>query len=116
MDIVIIGAELAAAKAAITLRENGHDGAITIIGDEEHPPYERPLLSKDFLMSKSAFDQAVVEPASWYEDHDVRLLTGRTVETLDLAQRSVALDDGEVISYNKAILATGARPRLLEIP
>ncbi len=116
MDIVIIGAGLAAAKAAIALRENGHEGAITIIGDEEHPPYERPPLSKDFLMGKSAFEKAVVEPESWYEEHHVRLLTGRTVEVLDLAKHSVDLSDGEVISYDKAILATGARPRVLDIP
>ena len=86
MDIVIIGAGLAAAKAAIALREEGHEGAITIVGDEEHPPYERPPLSKDLLMGKSAFDDAIVEPATWYDEHDVRLLTGRTVERLDPAR------------------------------
>jgi 3-phenylpropionate/trans-cinnamate dioxygenase ferredoxin reductase subunit len=116
MDIVIIGAGLAAAKAAIALRENGHEGAITIVGDEEHPPYERPPLSKDFLMGKSAFDEAVVESAAWYDEHDVRLLTGRTVEALDLAEHSVTLSDGEELTYDKAILATGARPRVLDIP
>ena len=116
MDIVFIGAGLAAAKAAIALREGGHDGSITIVGDEEHPPYERPPLSKDFLMGKSTFDDAVVEPASWYDEHDVRLLTGRTVERLDPAGRQVQLSGGETISYDKAILATGARPRVLDIP
>ena len=116
MDIVIIGAGLAAAKAAIALRENGHEGAITIVGDEEHPPYERPPLSKEFLMGKSAFDDAVVESAAWYDEHDVRLLTGRTVEGLDVAEHSVTLSDGESVSYDKAILATGARPRVLDIP
>jgi 3-phenylpropionate/trans-cinnamate dioxygenase ferredoxin reductase subunit len=116
MDIVIIGAGLAAAKAAIALRENGHEGAITIVGDEGHPPYERPPLSKDFLMGKSAFDEAVVESAAWYDEHDVRLLTGRTVEALDRAEHSVTLSDGEELTYDKAILATGARPRVLDIP
>ena len=116
MDIVIIGAGLAAAKAAIALREGGHEGAITIVGDEEHPPYERPPLSKDFLMGKSAFDDAVVESAAWYDEHDVRLLTGRTAKALDLAEHSVTLSDGEELTYDKAILATGARPRVLDIP
>ena len=116
MDIVIIGAGLAAAKAAIALRENGHDGAITIVGDEDHPPYERPPLSKDFLMGRSEFEKTVVEPESWYQEHDVRLLTGRTVEAIDPAQHRVTLADGEVISYDKAILATGAHPRVLDIP
>ena len=115
MDIVIIGAGLAAAKAAIALREGGHEGAITIVGDEEHPPYERPPLSKDFLMGKSEFGDAVVESESWYGEHDVRLLTGRTVERLDVAKHRVELDGGEVVSYDKAILATGARPRVLDI-
>ena len=116
MDIVIIGAGLAAAKAAIALREGGHEGAITIVGDEDHPPYERPPLSKDLLMGKSAFDDAIVEPADWYGEHDVRLITGRTVQSLDPAEHEVELDDGEVLSYDKAIIATGARPRVLDIP
>ncbi len=115
-DIVFIGAGLAAAKAAIALREGGHEGAITVIGDEEHPPYERPPLSKDLLMGKSAFDDAIVEPAAWYEENDVRLLTGRTVERLDPAQHRVELADGEALSYGKAVLATGASPRVLDIP
>ncbi|MGI9084398.1 MAG: NAD(P)/FAD-dependent oxidoreductase [Aeromicrobium sp.] len=116
MDIVIIGAGLAAAKAAIALRENGHEGAITIIGDEEHPPYERPPLSKDLLMGRSSFDDAVVEPTGWYDEHDVRLLIGRTVEQLDTVEHRVELDGGEVIGYDLAVLATGARPRVLDIP
>ena len=115
-NIVFIGAGLAAAKAVIALRDGGHQGAITIVGDEEHPPYERPPLSKDLLMGKSAFDDAIVEPAAWYEEHDVRLLTGRTVERLDPAQHRVELSDGEALSYDKAILATGASPRVLDIP
>ena len=114
--IVIIGAGLAAATAAIALRENGHLGAITIVGNEEHPPYERPPLSKDFLMGKSAFDKAAVVPASWYLEHDVLLLTGCTVETLDIDQKAVKLVGGGAILYDKAILATGARPRMLDIP
>ena len=67
-------------------------------------------------MGKSPFDDAIVEPAAWYEEHDVRLLTGRTVERLDPAQHRVELSDGEVLEYDKAILATGARPRVLDIP
>jgi 3-phenylpropionate/trans-cinnamate dioxygenase ferredoxin reductase component len=114
--IVIIGAGLAAATTAIALRENGHLGAITIVGDEEHPPYERPPLSKDFLTGKSAFEKAAVVPASWYLEHDVILLTGCIVEALDIDQKAVNLVGGEVISYDKAILATGARPRVLDIP
>ncbi len=114
--IVIVGAGLAAATAAIALRDNGHLGAITIVGDEEYPPYERPPLSKDFLMGKSTFEDTLVEPASWYLDHDVRLLTGRAVVAIDIDQHDIQLADGSLISYDKAILATGARPRVLPIP
>ena len=114
--IVIVGAGLAAATAAIALRDNGHLGAITIVGDEQHPPYERPPLSKSFLMGTSAFEDALVEPASWYLDHDVRLLTGRAVTALDVEQHDIQLVDGALISYDKAILATGSRPRVLPIP
>jgi 3-phenylpropionate/trans-cinnamate dioxygenase ferredoxin reductase subunit len=114
--IVIVGAGLAGAWAAIALREGGHEGGITLIGDEEHPPYERPPLSKAFLMGKSAFADTLVEPESWYAGHDVRLIVGRTVERLDIENRHVELSDGGVIPYDKAILATGARPRVLDIP
>ena len=116
MDIVFIGAGLAAAKAATALREKGHDGAITIVGDEEHPPYERPPLSKDLLMGKSTFEDAVVQTREWYDQNDVRLLTGRTVERLDPAEHRIHLDGGEALSYDKAVLATGARPRVLDVP
>jgi 3-phenylpropionate/trans-cinnamate dioxygenase ferredoxin reductase subunit len=115
-NIVFIGAGLAAAKAAIALREGGYEGAITIVGDEDHPPYERPPLSKDLLMGKSAFDDAIVEPAAWYEENGVRLLTGRAVERLDPSEHRVELSDGEVLTYDKAVLATGASPRVLDIP
>jgi 3-phenylpropionate/trans-cinnamate dioxygenase ferredoxin reductase subunit len=115
-EIVIVGAGLAAATASIALRENGHLGAITIVGEEKYPPYERPPLSKHFLMGKSSFEDALVEPASWYLDHDVRLLTGRAVTALDVDQHDIQLVDGALISYDKAILATGSRPRVLRIP
>ena len=114
--IVIVGAGLAAATASIALREHGYLGAITIVGDEEYPPYERPPLSKNFLLGKSTFNDALVEPASWYLDHDVRLLTGRAVTAVDLEQHDIELADGALISFDKAILATGARPRTLSIP
>ena len=116
MHIVIIGAGLAAAKAAIALREGGHEGAVTIVGDEDHPPYERPPLSKDLLMGKASFDDAIVEPADWYKEHEVLLMTGRTAERLDTTAHRVDLAGGGSLSYDKAILATGARPRVLDIP
>jgi 3-phenylpropionate/trans-cinnamate dioxygenase ferredoxin reductase subunit len=115
-DVVIVGAGLAAAKAATALRENGYDGAVTIVGEEPHPPYERPPLSKDILLGKGGRDDALVHPRDWYDEHDVTLLTGRRAETLDPAAHQVVLDDGTVLDYGKLVLATGARPRVLDVP
>jgi 3-phenylpropionate/trans-cinnamate dioxygenase ferredoxin reductase subunit len=115
-DVVILGAGLAAAKAATALREGGYDGAVTIVGEEPHPPYERPPLSKDILLGKGNRDDALVHPREWYAEHDVTLLTGRRVERLDPAAHQVHLDDGTVLDYGKAVLATGARPRVLDVP
>lgn len=110
MDIVIIGGGLAAAKAAAALRENGHDGGLTIIGDEDRLPYERPPLSKDVLLGEGTLDDAVVQPQEWYAEHDVRLLTGTEAERLDVEGHRVHLADGQVVPFDKAVIATGARP------
>ena len=84
MDIVIIGGGPAAAKAAAALRENGHDGVLTVVGDEDRAPYERPPLSKDVLLGEGTVDDAAVHPADWYAEHDVRLVTGVRAERLDV--------------------------------
>lgn len=110
MDIVIIGGGLAAAKAAAALRENGHDGALTIVADEDRLPYERPPLSKDVLLGEAPLDDATVQPQEWYDEHDVRLVTGVAAERLDVEAHRVHLADGQVVPYDKAVLATGARP------
>ncbi|TXL56596.1 NAD(P)/FAD-dependent oxidoreductase [Aeromicrobium terrae] len=115
-DVVIVGAGLAAAKAATALRDGGYDGAVTIVGEEPHPPYERPPLSKDILLGKGSRDDALVHPREWYDEHDVTLLTGRRAEKLDPAAHQVVLDDGTVLDYGKLVLATGARPRVLDVP
>lgn len=116
MDIVIIGGGLAAAKAAVALRENGHTGALTIVAEEDHLPYERPPLSKDYLQGEGSFDDAVVQPQAWYEENDVRLVTGTRAERIDLAQHRVNLAGGSVLPYDKLVIATGARPRTLGVP
>ncbi|WP_375001786.1 NAD(P)/FAD-dependent oxidoreductase [Aeromicrobium sp. CTD01-1L150] len=116
MDVVIIGAGLAAAKAAIALRSSGHTGGVTIVGEETRPPYERPPLSKDYLQGGSSFEDALVEPESWYDEHDVRLVLGTRVEALETGEHRVRLAGGEVLPYDKAVLATGAVPRGLDLP
>ncbi|WP_439680435.1 NAD(P)/FAD-dependent oxidoreductase [Embleya sp. MST-111070] len=113
---VIVGASLAGAKAAETLRAEGYAGRIVLIGDEGEYPYERPPLSKGYLLGKNPRDDAYVHEETWYADHDVELRLGRTVTAIDLAASAVVLDDGERIDYAKLLLTTGATPRRLPVP
>ena len=113
---VIAGAGLAGAKAAEILREEGFAGPVVLIGDEAERPYERPPLSKDYLLGKAERDTIYVHPASWYGDHDVELRLGVAVAGIDRAAREVALADGSRIGYARLLLATGSSPRRLPVP
>ena len=113
---VIAGASLTGAKAAEKLRAEGFGGRIVLIGDEPRRPYERPPLTKGFLTGKDPIDKAYVHDEDWYSSHDVELRLSTTVGRLDRARREVRLGDGECIGYSKLLLATGARPRRLNIP
>ena len=113
---VIVGAGLAGAKAAETLRSEGFTGRVILIGDERDHPYERPALSKGFLTGSEERDSVFVEPAAWYAEHDVELHLGQPVVHLDRAAHTVTLGDGTVLLYDKLLLATGAEPRRLDIP
>ncbi|MGO1560792.1 Ferredoxin reductase [Actinomycetales bacterium JB111] len=112
-DIVIIGGGLAAAKTAEALRENGHTGTITIVAAENHLPYERPPISKEYLAGTKTLDDATVHPAEWYRAHDVTLRTGVTATAIDPSAHTVALDDGTSLPYNRLVLATGSTVRRL---
>jgi 3-phenylpropionate/trans-cinnamate dioxygenase ferredoxin reductase subunit len=113
---VIVGASLAGAKAAETLRDEGFDGRVVLIGDEADRPYERPPLSKDYLRGEAGRDKVYVHSASFYADRDIELRLGRAAVSLDTASREVELDDGSRIAYDRLLLATGAEPRRLPIP
>jgi 3-phenylpropionate/trans-cinnamate dioxygenase ferredoxin reductase subunit len=113
---VIVGASLAGAKAAETLRAEGFDGAIVLIGAETERPYERPPLSKDMLLGKADRSKAFVHEPGWYGEHDVDLRLGSRVTTLDRAARQVRLEDGSAVGYTRLLLATGAAPRRLPVP
>lgn len=115
-EIVIIGAGLSAAKAAESLREEGFVGELTMVGEERHRPYERPPLSKEFLTGQSAIDNAFVFGADWFVEHDVRLRSGATARRLDLEASRIGLDTGETLGFDALVLATGATPRVLDIP
>ncbi len=113
---VIVGASLAGAKAAETLRAEGFDGRVVLIGDEARRPYERPPLSKDYLRGDKDFDAAAVHPAGYYDEHDIDLRTSTTVTAVDPGERSATLASGEQITWDRLLLATGAVPRRLSVP
>jgi 3-phenylpropionate/trans-cinnamate dioxygenase ferredoxin reductase component len=112
---VIVGASLAGAKAAETLRAEGFDGPVVLIGEEAERPYERPPLSKDYLMGKAERETIYVHPESWYAEHDVDLRLGAQVTAVDPAAREVRLADGSRAGYAKLLLATGSVPRRLPL-
>ena len=114
--IVIVGGGLAGAKGAEALREKGFAGALTLVGDEEHLPYERPPLSKGYLAGSVPFEEAVVHDAGWYREHDVDLRLGARVSAIDPARHVVTLSDGAELPYDKLLLATGATPKVLPLP
>jgi 3-phenylpropionate/trans-cinnamate dioxygenase ferredoxin reductase subunit len=113
---VIIGASLAGAKAAETLRAEGFDGRITLIGEEPVRPYERPPLSKEYLQGKAEADVAFVHEPAYYDKHDIDLRLSTTVRGLEPAGREVVLASGERLGYDAVLLATGATPRRLAVP
>jgi len=113
---VIVGASLAGAKAAETLRDEEFDGPVTLIGDETELPYERPPLSKDYLLGKAERDTIYVHPQAWYAEHGVDLRLGARVTGIDPAAHEVTLADGSRAGYAKLLLATGSTPRCLAVP
>jgi len=113
---VIAGGGLAAAKAAETLRDEGFDGEVVLLGAEPERPYERPPLSKGYLQGSDSRDSVYVHPAAWYAEHDVDLRQGVTVTAIDRGAHVVATADGTQVPYDKLLLATGASPRRLDFP
>lgn len=113
---VIVGAGLAGAKAAEILRDKGFDGKIILFGSEDHLPYERPPLSKDYMAGDKSLADFTVHPAEWYREHDIDLRLGTGVQIIDTGGHSVGFDDGHHEHYDKLLLATGSRPRHLDVP
>jgi len=113
---LVAGASLAGAKAAEALRAGGFDGQIVLVGAENELPYERPPLSKGYLLGKAARETIYVHPRQWYADNDVDLRLGTTVTSVEPAEHAVALDDGSRVGYAKLLLATGSSPRQLSVP
>lgn len=110
-SVVIVGGGLAGASAAFELRNLRYDGRVTLIGDEQEPPYERPPLSKDYLRGEQPLANAYVRPLAEYEANGIELVRGRRAVTLDAPTRRVNLDDGTTLGYDALLIATGAAPR-----
>jgi 3-phenylpropionate/trans-cinnamate dioxygenase ferredoxin reductase component len=108
---VIVGASLAGAKAAETLRDEGFDGRVVLVGEESERPYERPELSKGYLLGKKPAEKLYVHEADFYKAHDIELRTSRKVTAIDRESRVLTLDNGELLDYDRLLLTTGAWPR-----
>lgn len=115
-SIVIVGAGLAGAKAAETLREEGYEGRLVLVGDESERPYERPPLSKDYLRGEAGLDKVRVHEAGFYAEHAIELRAGAPVTAIDTTGRTVTLAGGEDLAWDRLLLATGAEPRRLPVP
>jgi 3-phenylpropionate/trans-cinnamate dioxygenase ferredoxin reductase component len=115
MSIVIVGAGLAGGTAATELREQGHEGPVVLLGAEPHAPYERPPLSKGYLLGNDPIDDAFVHPLEWYAEHDVDVRLGVEVTAVDTDAQVVHTSTGGDVTYDQLLLATGAEPRRLAL-
>ncbi len=112
-DFIVIGAGQAGQALVTKLRNEGFEGRITLIGSEPNPPYERPPLSKAYLLGEMDLERLYLRPEQFYADHDVDLRLATTVRAIDPVEKTVSLADGEVLSYDKLALTTGSVPRRL---
>lgn len=113
--VLIIGAGHAGGQVAISLRNLGFKGAIKLIGDEPEPPYQRPPLSKEYLIGAMDRDQLFLKGPNYYAEQDISLQLGTRVRTVDLEARTATVDSGSEYPWDALIFATGARPRRLNV-
>lgn len=111
--IVCVGAGQAAASLAAKLRAAGHDGQITLIGSEPRPPYQRPPLSKAYLLGEMSLERLALRASEWWNENAISLQLNTTVTAIDTGGRSLALSDGSRLDYTELVLCTGATPRRL---
>ncbi len=112
-DILIVGGGHGGAQAAIALRQRGFAGSIAIVGEEAELPYERPPLSKEYLLGDKPFERMLLRPAAFWAERDVMMLLGQRVTAVDAEARQVTTADGTTIGYGELIWATGGSPRRL---
>ena len=111
---VVVGGGLAGARSVELLRDKGFEGRLVLLAGEDHLPYERPPLSKDYLKTGEGLDDAFVHDAQWYAAHDIEVRTGAVVTAIDRDAHVVVTTSGERIGWDRLLLATGSSPRLLE--
>jgi len=114
--VVVVGASLAGGTAAATLRDLGFDGRIVLIGDDPDLPYQRPPLSKAYLRGEAERDTLFLRPDDWWHAHNVEAKLGTRVRVLDAEARTVTLADGQTVSFDRCLIATGVRNRPLAVP
>jgi 3-phenylpropionate/trans-cinnamate dioxygenase ferredoxin reductase subunit len=115
VEFLLVGGGMGSANCAGELRKRGAEGEILLVGREPEVPYERPPLSKEYMRGEAERADAYVNPASWYEENDVELLTGRNVMSLDTEQRTAKLQGGDEVRFERALLATGANVNILRV-
>jgi len=113
--IAIIGAGQAGGQAAYSLRLAGYEGAITLIGDEPAPPYQRPPLSKAYFKGEMEAERLFLKPLEYYAEHNIDLITGKAATAIDLQAKQVEIEGGASVPWDKLVIATGARPRKLAV-
>jgi 3-phenylpropionate/trans-cinnamate dioxygenase ferredoxin reductase component len=115
-DVVIVGAGQGGAYAAIQLRQQGFAGTVALIGREQEPPYERPPLSKEYMLGEKEWERLLIRPLEFWAGKDIDLMLGAEVVSLSPGDQSVHLQDGRTILYGDLIWATGGDPRRLNCP
>jgi 3-phenylpropionate/trans-cinnamate dioxygenase ferredoxin reductase component len=115
VDFLLIGGGVAAASCARALREGGASGSVLVVGREQDPPYERPPLSKGYLAGRAEREDALIVPPSWWEENSVELLTRVSAMKMDVSERVVRLSSKEEVSFESALIATGANVRRLKV-
>jgi 3-phenylpropionate/trans-cinnamate dioxygenase ferredoxin reductase component len=115
VDILLVGGGIASATTAETLRAEGFDGSILLVGREPHPPYHRPPASKEYLRGEHGVDGALIHPGAWWDEHTVELLTRTSVLELEPETRTAKLSSKEVVGFDRALVATGAMVRRLQV-
>ncbi|MDE0692836.1 MAG: FAD-dependent oxidoreductase [Gammaproteobacteria bacterium] len=116
LTIVIVGGGHAAGQAAASLRQEGYDETIVVVGDEPHLPYQRPPLSKEYLAGEQGLERIHLRPQKFYADRDIEVRSGVRVSAIDRARNTVICDDDTTLAYDRLLLATGSRPRRLDVP